>query len=132
MPTQSPNRRHISSWLLCVLQFGLAVLWCFPSLAFKQTSNPAVVLAYINHLGPVWTVLFGASSLWLSYGLIAERQTFKWSGHLGCAMVFMFYTISIVVGSSFDTPPGPYTAALMAMVITVGHTLMAFSYGGDR
>jgi hypothetical protein len=91
-----------------------------------------VVVAYINHLGPIWTILFGASSLVLLYGLLAERPPLKWSGHLGCAMVFMLYTSSIVVGVSFDTPPGPYTAALMAAVITVGHTLMAFSYGGDR
>lgn len=132
MLPQNLIRRHISSWLLCLLQFALAILWCFPSLAFKQTSNPAVVIAYINHLGPIWTILFGTSSLTLVYGLLTERQVFRWSGHLACAMVFMFYTISIVVGASFDTPPGPYTAALMAAVITVGHTLMAFSYGGDR
>jgi hypothetical protein len=110
----------------------LSVLWFFPSLAFRQTSNPAVVVAYINHLGPTWTLLFGLSALFLGYGLLTEKQTFKWSGHLLCSMVFMLYTSSIVVGASFDSPPGPYTAALMAAVITAGHTLMAFSYGGER
>jgi hypothetical protein len=132
MLPQNVIRRHFSSWLLCLLQLALAILWCFPSLAFRQSSNPAVVVAYINHLGPVWTILFGASSLVLLYGLLAERPALKWSGHLSCAMVFMLYTCSVVVGASFDTPPGPYTTALMAVVITVGHTLMAFSYGGDR
>jgi hypothetical protein len=125
-------RRYISSWLLCGLQFALALLWCFPSLAFKQTANPALVIAYINSLGPTWTVMFGGSALVLAYGLYVEHQSLRWSGHLLCAMVFMLYTCSIVVGASFDTPPGPFTAALMAAVITVGHTLMAFSYGGDR
>lgn len=108
------------------------MLWFFPNLAFRQTSNPAVVIAYINHLGPTWTLLFGVTALFLGYGLLTESQTFKWSGHLLCAMVFMLYTSSIVVGASFDSPPGPYTAALMAAVITTGHTLMAFSYGGER
>lgn len=132
MPRHGVLRRHFSSWLLCGLQFILAVLWNFPNLAFKQSSNPALVIAYINHLGPIWTIIFGTSSLLLGYGLLTEHRTLRWSGHLFCAMVFMLYTSSIVVGASFDTPPGPYISALMAAVITVGHTVLAFSYGGDR
>jgi hypothetical protein len=88
------------------------------------------VVAYINELGPIWVIAFGFSAGGLFLSLLLQRGRHLW--HLVAGAVFMGYTTALFVGALGESPHGPVTYPVLAVLPIVGNFLLALSYGGDR
>jgi hypothetical protein len=129
--------RTMASWILFSFQAIFAILHIFPSLVYRAGTQGATtaVVAYINELGPFWIGAFGVTALGLGLSLIVkrERQTYLW--HLLSGAVFGGYSAALFVGAVGDTPHGPVTYPVLALLPVIGHFLLSLSYGttgGDR
>lgn len=116
------------SWVLAVLQLVLAALHLFPALVFSGSPQVRVVL-FINHLGPVWTTLFGLTGVALVLALRWHRYR-HWT-HLGCATVWSFYAAALWIGSVAVTPVAPVRLAVIVTGLAILHLTAASQYDND-
>lgn len=132
MPPRRFGTRDIASWILWSVQFVFAVLHFFPSFVYRVggTKTTTMVVAYVNDLGPFWILGFGFTAIGLLVSILRGKHAYIW--HLFCGAVFVGYTTALFIGALFDQPHGPITYPILAVVVTLGHFLLALSYGGDR
>lgn len=123
----------IASWTLCALQFTFSILHTHAPWAYRVDGRTSTgVVAYINSLGPVWTILFGASGLVL--GVACSLRKLQWVGHAACGSIFAGFMCALFVSAIFNSPAGPFTYPTLALFVTFAHGVMVYSYssGGER
>jgi hypothetical protein len=132
-----PFRRHYrlqSSVILLVLQLVATALHVIPSLVYP--SNTAVrttrIVVEIQHLGPIWVLLFGLSSLSLAAALWFGRPgRGEAYGHLFCAGVWVMYATGLWLGAFAEAPHGTVLFPVLATFLVGFHTVVAASYNED-
>ncbi len=132
-----PFRRHYrlqSSVILLALQLAATAVHVVPSLVYPSaaTARTTRVVVEIQHLGPVWVLLFGASSLTLASGLwFGKPGRGELIGHLFCAAVWVFFSSSLWLGAFAVTPHGTVLLPLVATFVILFHTILAASFNED-
>jgi hypothetical protein len=134
---ERPFRRHYrlqSSVVLLVLQVAATALHVIPSLVYPPVSvrTTTRVVVAIQHLGPVWVLLFGCSSLALGAALWFGRPgRGEAYGHLFCAGVWVFYATGLWWGAFAEQPHGTVLFPVLATCVVGFHTIVAASYNED-
>lgn len=129
---QRRSPRPFASWTLCSLQWVFALLHLVPPWAYSSAGRTSVgVVAYINSLGPIWTIDFGLTSMILTVALLL-RPKLLWVAHLLCGASFAAYSSALFFSAAFNHPAGPFTYPTLALFIFFAHGVLGYSYGGDR
>jgi hypothetical protein len=125
--------RIVASWALCVIQFVFCVLHTHGPWAYRVDGRTSTgVVAYINSLGPVWTVAFGVSAALLGALLVFKRGALY--GHVFCGAVFAAFTGALFTSAILNSPAGPFTYPALALFMVFANGVLVFSYsdGGGR
>lgn len=85
------------------------------------------VVVYIDSLGPVWVILFGATTLGLAASLY-RRKCMNWA-HLSAAAVWVLYASALVYGAWATS--GAWFFPVVAAAIAFVHARLASGYDDD-
>lgn len=122
------RHRIQESVALLILQVAATALHVVPKLVYSAHPTTRIV-AYISSLGPIWVLLFGATSLMLGASLWWKgRQDYA---HLACATVWVFYMVALFVGAFASSPHGTVFFPAVAAAIVGVHSILAVSYSDD-
>jgi hypothetical protein len=129
-----PSRHRIArtqvSVVLLFLQLVATALHVVPSLVYASYGHPTTrIVAYISSLGPLWVLLFGATSV----GMLVALRTGKgaYLAHVACGGVWVFYTIALWFGALASSPHGTVLFPVVTTALVFVHTILAGSYSDD-
>lgn len=125
MPSPRRHRSQLSVALL-VLQVVAAVLHVTPSLVYPTRPITARIVLYISHLGPVWVLAFGLTSVALAVAYWVARYLDY--AHLAAAGVWVMYSSSLWIGALAQSPRGTVLFPCVATALVAVHTIIAASY----
>lgn len=92
--------------------------------------GPANTLVmWIEHLGPVWPVLFGIAAFSVLISTLLFRGLIV--GHGIAAGVWVIYGSAIIYGAVMADPPSPILAGVAALFGAVFHVGMARAWAGE-
>lgn len=107
------------------------VLHAVPGLVYAPRIGRTTtrVVAYIQDLGPLWVLAFGATALLLGLTLLRRRGVHY--GHLACAAVWVMYAVALWIGALADSPHGTVFYPTVTTVLVAIHMILAASYNED-
>jgi hypothetical protein len=133
MFVQPVRRTSVSALLLGVSAF-LAVAYAVPGWAVSATLPPGrrSVVAFLDQLGPIWTIAFGLTALLLLYGLRLRRHRVLVFAHLLGVTVTAWWFAALLIGALISDPTGPFVTSMLAFAVTVLHFWSVMDYAADE
>lgn len=129
-----PVRRISVSWLLIGAAVALTVAYAVPGLGVSTALVPGrrSVVAFLNSLGPVWTIAFGAVAAVLLIGVLARNSRALVLGHILGVAVCSGWSTALAVGALTSRPIGSVVTAILAVVMTLLHVWAVVDYAADK
>lgn len=129
-----PVRRLSVSWLLIGTATALAVAYAIPGLGVSTALTPGFrsVVAFLNALGPVWSVSFGTVSAVLLGGVLARSNRAMVVGHILGVAVCSGWATALIVGALTSRPTGSIVTAVVAVALAVLHVWAVVDYAADK
>ena len=108
-----------------IMQVTVGLLYIGPEELVRRPLLPGQVSAvvYIEGIGPVWTVTFVITGLYLIYAAVRKKGFVP--GHIAAAGIWGLYGGAILISALLTEPPVPVLAGTIASFVALWHVATA-------